>query len=59
MIEPDGYEWTEEEVDSLNLVNKNNADMTELYSMARCHPALGAPNLYANERYLNASFPLR
>ena len=32
VIEPDGYEWTEEEVDSLNLVNKNNADMTELYS---------------------------
>lgn len=32
VIEPDGYEWTEEEVDSLNLANKNNADMTELYS---------------------------
>ena len=32
VVEPDGYVWTEDEVDSLNLVNKNNAEMTELYS---------------------------
>lgn len=32
VIEPDGYEWTEEEVDSLNLANKSNADRTKLYS---------------------------
>lgn len=32
VIEPDGTEWTAAEVDSLNLENKNNADMTKLYS---------------------------
>lgn len=32
IIEPDGTEWTESEVDSLNFANKNNADMTEGYS---------------------------
>ena len=32
VIEPDGTEWTAEEVDSVNLANKNNADMTKLYS---------------------------
>lgn len=32
VIEPDGSEWTAAEVDSLNLENKNNADMTKLYS---------------------------
>lgn len=32
VIDPDGYEWTEEEVDSLNHANNNNADMTKLYS---------------------------
>ncbi len=32
VIEPDGKEWTAEEVDSLNLANKNNAEMTKLYS---------------------------
>lgn len=32
VIEPDGYELTEEEVDSLNLANKSNADRTKLYS---------------------------
>lgn len=32
VIEPDGTEWSAAEVDSLNLENKNNADMTKLYS---------------------------
>ncbi len=32
VIEPDGTEWTAAEVDSLNLENKNNTDMTKLYS---------------------------
>lgn len=32
VIEPDGTEWTAAEVDSLNLANKNNAEMTKLYS---------------------------
>lgn len=32
VIEPDSTEWTAAEVDSLNLENKNNADMTKLYS---------------------------
>lgn len=32
VIEPDGTEWTAEEVDSVNLANKNNADMTKQYS---------------------------
>lgn len=32
VIEPDGTEWTAVEVDSLNLTNKNNAEMTKLYS---------------------------
>lgn len=32
VIEPDGTEWTAAKVDSLNLENKNNADMTKLYS---------------------------
>lgn len=32
VIEPDGTEWSAAEVDSLNLANKNNAEMTKLYS---------------------------
>lgn len=32
VIEPDGTEWTAAEVDSLNLANKNNAEITKLYS---------------------------
>lgn len=32
VIEPDGTEWSTAEVDSLNLTNKNNAEMTKLYS---------------------------
>lgn len=32
VIEPDGYEWTAEEIDSVNRVNKSNADMTKHYS---------------------------
>lgn len=32
VIDPDGYEWTTSEVDSLNLANKSNADMTKVYS---------------------------
>lgn len=32
VIEPDGTEWSTAEVDSLNLANKNNAEMTKLYS---------------------------
>lgn len=32
VIEPDGTEWTAEEVDSVNFVNKNNSEMTKLYS---------------------------
>lgn len=32
VIEPDGTEWTAEEVDCVNLANKNNADMTKHYS---------------------------
>ena len=32
VIEADGTEWTAAEVDSLNLANKNMADMTEKYS---------------------------
>ncbi len=32
VIEPDGTDWTAAEVDSLNLANKNNAEMTKLYS---------------------------
>lgn len=31
VIEPDGTEWSAAEVDSLNLANKNNAEMTKLY----------------------------
>ena len=31
-IEPDGTKWSAAEVDSLNLANKNNAEMTKLYS---------------------------
>ena len=31
-IEPDGTEWSAAEVDSLNLANRNNAEMTKLYS---------------------------
>lgn len=32
VIEPDGTEWSAAEVDSLNLANQNNAEMTKLYS---------------------------
>ena len=32
VIEPDGYEWTDAEIDNLNSVNRNNADMTKWYS---------------------------
>lgn len=32
IIEPDGREWTDAEIDSLNLANKRDAEMTELYS---------------------------
>lgn len=32
VIEPDGTEWSAAEVDSLNLANKNNVEMTKLYS---------------------------
>ena len=32
VIEPDGTEWSAEEVDSLNLTNMDNAEMTKLYS---------------------------
>lgn len=32
VIDPDGYEWTDAEIDSLNSVNRNNADMTKWYS---------------------------
>lgn len=32
VIEPDGTEWSAAEVDSLNLANRNNAEMTKLYS---------------------------
>lgn len=32
VIEADGTEWSAAEVDSLNLANKNNAEMTKLYS---------------------------
>lgn len=32
VIEPDGTEWSAAEVDSLNLANKDNAEMTKLYS---------------------------
>ncbi len=32
VVEPDGTEWTATEVDSLNLANKNNAEMAKLYS---------------------------
>lgn len=32
VIDPDGTEWSTAEVDSLNLANKNNAEMTKLYS---------------------------
>ena len=32
VIEPYGTEWSAAEVDSLNLANKNNAEMTKLYS---------------------------
>lgn len=32
VIEPDGTEWSASEVDSLNLANKNNTEMTKLYS---------------------------
>lgn len=32
VIEQDGTEWSAAEVDSLNLANKNNAEMTKLYS---------------------------
>lgn len=32
VIEPDGTEWTAEEVDSANIANKNDADMTKHYS---------------------------
>lgn len=32
VIKPDGTEWTAAEVDSLNLENKNNIDMTKLCS---------------------------
>lgn len=32
VIESDGTEWSAAEVDSLNLANKNNAEMTKLYS---------------------------
>mgnify|MGYP000885452735 CR=1 FL=1 len=32
VIEPDGTEWSAAEVESLNLANKNNAEMTKLYS---------------------------
>lgn len=32
VIEPDGTEWSAGEVDSLNLANKNNAEITKLYS---------------------------
>ena len=32
VIEPDGTEWSAAEVDSLNHANKNNAEMTKLYS---------------------------
>lgn len=32
VIDPDGYEWTTAEVDSLNSANQNNADQTKFYS---------------------------
>lgn len=32
VIEPDGTEWSAAEVDSLNLANRNNEEMTKLYS---------------------------
>ena len=32
IIEPDGTELPAEEVDSINLVNENNAEMTSMYS---------------------------
>lgn len=32
VIEPDGMKWAAEEVDSLNLTNIDNAEMTKLYS---------------------------
>lgn len=32
VIEPDGTEWSAAEVDSLNLANKNNVEMTKLYT---------------------------
>lgn len=32
VIEADGYEWTTAEIDSLNSVNKTNAEMSEQYS---------------------------
>lgn len=32
VIDPNGTEWSAAEVDSLNLANKNNAEMTKLYS---------------------------
>ena len=32
VIEPDGTEWTAEEVDSANLANKNNAETTKHYT---------------------------
>lgn len=32
VIEPNGYEWTAAEVDSINSANQNNADLTKQYS---------------------------
>lgn len=35
IIEADGTEWSKEKVDSLNLANRNNAEMTKQYSDPR------------------------